>query len=80
MEIRKNRQKYQFGYLEKGALELCRAAKTKPRLIERFRFFSAEPQRTNSTDWSRDQQMFHCGEKVIPLYLLINTYKKWNWK
>ena len=39
MKIRKNRQKSQFRYLEKGALKLRRAATTKPRQIERSSFF-----------------------------------------
>ena len=39
MKIRKNRRKSQFRYLEKGALELHRAATTKPRQIERSGFF-----------------------------------------
>ena len=34
MKIRKNCQKSQFQFLEKGALELCRAATTKLRQIE----------------------------------------------
>ena len=43
----KNRQISKFRYLEKGALELYRAATTKPRQIERSGFFSTGPQRTN---------------------------------
>ena len=39
MKIRRNRRKSQFHYLEKGALELYRAATTKPRQIERSVFF-----------------------------------------
>ena len=39
MKIRQNRRKSQFRYLEKGALELYRAATTKPRQIERSGFF-----------------------------------------
>ena len=39
MKIRRNRRKSQFRYLEKGALELYRAATTKPRQIERSGFF-----------------------------------------
>ena len=39
MKIRKNRRKYQLRYLKKGALELYRAATTKPRQIERSVFF-----------------------------------------
>ena len=39
MKIRRNRRKSQFRYLEKGALELYRAATTKPRQIERSVFF-----------------------------------------
>ena len=34
MKIRRNRRKSQFHYLEKGGLELCRAATTKLRQIE----------------------------------------------
>ena len=47
MKIRQNRQKSQFRYLKKGALELSRAATTKPRQIEHSVFFSTGPQRTN---------------------------------
>ena len=47
MKIRRNRRKSQFRYLEKGALELYRAATTKPRQIERSVFFSTGPQWTN---------------------------------
>ena len=36
MKIRQNRQKSQFRFLEKGALELSRAATTKPRQLERY--------------------------------------------
>ena len=43
MKIRQNRRKSQFGYLEESALEVSRAAATKPRQIER----STGPQRTN---------------------------------
>ena len=39
MKIHKNLQKSQFDYLEKGALELCHAATTKSRQIERSGFF-----------------------------------------
>ena len=39
MKIRQNRQKSQFRYLEKGALELHWAAMTKPRQIGRSGFF-----------------------------------------
>ena len=39
MKIRKSRRKSQFCYLEKGALELCWAAMTKPIPIERSVFF-----------------------------------------
>ena len=39
MKIRKNRQKSQFRYLEKGALEHCRTDTTKLRQIERSGFF-----------------------------------------
>ena len=39
MKFRRNRRKSQFRYLEKGALELYRAATTKPRQIERSGFF-----------------------------------------
>ena len=45
----KNCQKSQFHYLEKGALELCRAAPIKPRQIEHSVFFSTGPQWTNLT-------------------------------
>ena len=38
-KIRKNRQKPQYRYLEKGAVELHRAVTTKPRKIERSDFF-----------------------------------------
>ena len=41
MKIRKNRRKSQFRYLEKGALEIPRAAMTKPRQIERSGFLVA---------------------------------------
>ena len=37
--IFKNRRKPQFRYLEKGVLELYRAATIKPRMIERSGFF-----------------------------------------
>ena len=39
MKIRKNCRKSQFRYLEKGTLELCCAAKTKLKQIERSGFF-----------------------------------------
>ena len=39
MKIRRNRRKSQSRYLEKGALELRRAAMTKPRQIERSGIF-----------------------------------------
>ena len=47
MKIHKNLQKSQFDYLEKGALELCHAATTKSRQIERSVFFSTGHQQTN---------------------------------
>ena len=49
MKIRKNRRKYNFRYLQKGALELCRAATIQPRQIEHSVFFSNGPQWTNSS-------------------------------
>ena len=39
MKIRQNRQKSQFRYLEKGALEFYQVATTKPWQIERSGFF-----------------------------------------
>ena len=39
----------QYGYLEKGALEVPRAATTKPKQIRRSVFFSPGPQWTNSS-------------------------------
>ena len=53
MKIRKNRRKSQFRYSEKGALELRRAATTKPRQIERSGLFLLDHNgQLEFTDWS----------------------------
>ena len=66
MKIRKNCQKSQFRYLEKGALKLRRAMTTKLKQIECSVFSSwITTDKLEFTDWSRVQRMFHCGEKAI---------------
>ena len=66
MEIRKNCQKYQFWYLEKGDLELRRATTTKPRLIEHSIFFYwTTTDKLEFTDWSWVKRIFRCGENAI---------------
>ena len=48
-KIGKNCQKSQFRYLEKGVLELCRAATLKPRKIDHSVFVFTGPQWTKSS-------------------------------
>ena len=65
-KIRKNCQKSQFRYLEKGVLELCRAATLKPRKRERYGFlYWPTTDKLEFTDWSKVSRMFGCGEIVI---------------
>ena len=49
MKICQNYRKSPLCYLEKGAIELYRAATTKPSQIERSGFFSTGPKWTNSS-------------------------------
>ena len=64
-KIRKIRQKCPFRYLEKGALELHRAAMTKLRQIERSDFFYwTTTDKLKFTNWSQVNWMSGCGENV----------------
>ena len=56
----------QFCYLEKGVLELRRAAKVKPRKIERSVFFLLDHNdKLEFTDWSEVQWRFGSREIMI---------------